>query len=104
MRTEPDRRRRNRTARELAEAVGRSPRWVQYTRAEERAVYEDRARERRERIVELHRLGLSGRQIAAELGVSGSLVSTRLKEARLAGVDLSRLPDVGQAGSGSRAA
>lgn len=97
MRTEPERRRRTKTARELAEALGRSPRWVQYTRAEERAVYEDRARERRERIIELHRRGWTGRRIAAELGVSGGLVSTRLREARAAGVDLSRLPDDGQA-------
>lgn len=92
MAMETDRRRRNRTARELAEQTGRSERWVRYARAEWRASYEERAAVRRERIVALHRRGLTGKQIAAELEVSEGLVSARLREARAAGVDLSPLP------------
>ncbi|MFG3499379.1 hypothetical protein [Streptomyces sp. NPDC047886] len=58
--------------------------------AEERAAYEDRSRQRRDQIVELHRQGLKGYEIARELNVSTGLVSIRLKEARSAGVDLTR--------------
>jgi DNA-binding NarL/FixJ family response regulator len=95
---ETDRRRRNKTARELAELTGRSERWVRYARAEWRASYEDRAAGRREQIVALHRRGWTGKQIAAELDVSEGLVSARLREAREADVDLSPLPaeDQGQ--------
>jgi DNA-binding NarL/FixJ family response regulator len=89
---ETDRRRRNKSARELAEQLGRSERWVRYARAERRASYEDRAAVRREQIVALHRRGRTGKQIAAELEVSEGLVSARLREARAAGVDLSPLP------------
>ncbi|WP_432070901.1 hypothetical protein [Streptomyces sp. AA1529] len=56
--------------------------------SEERAAYEGRSRQRRDRIVELHRQGLKGYEIARELSVSTGLVSIRLKEARSAGVDL----------------
>ncbi|MFD0271066.1 hypothetical protein ACFVGY_31540 [Streptomyces sp. NPDC127106] len=56
--------------------------------SEERAAYEGRSRQRRDRIVELHRQGLKGYEIARELSVSPGLVSIRLKEARAAGVDL----------------
>ncbi|MFB8043130.1 hypothetical protein ACFC8F_17790 [Streptomyces hydrogenans] len=56
--------------------------------SEERSAYEGRSRQRRDRIVELHRQGLKGYEIARELSVSPGLVSIRLKEARAAGVDL----------------
>ncbi|WNI26748.1 hypothetical protein [Streptomyces sp. ITFR-16] len=56
--------------------------------AEERAAYEARSRRRRDQIVELHPQGLKGYEIARELNVSSGLVSTRLKEARSAGIDL----------------
>ncbi|MFF6794373.1 hypothetical protein ACFY9C_35495 [Streptomyces filamentosus] len=56
--------------------------------AEERAEYEGRSRQRRDRIVEMHRQGLKGYEIARELSVSPGLVSVRLKEARAAGADL----------------
>ncbi|WP_244203795.1 hypothetical protein [Streptomyces albovinaceus] len=58
--------------------------------AEERAIYESRSRQRRDEIVELHRRGLKGYEIARELSVSAGLVSIRLKEAREAGMDLTR--------------
>jgi DNA-binding NarL/FixJ family response regulator len=58
--------------------------------AEERDVYEGRSRQRRDQIVELHRQGLKGYEIARELSVSAGLVSIRLKEARSAGIDLTR--------------
>lgn len=78
------------TAVELARKFGVSERTIRYTVAEDRAVYEARADERRSQIVELHRKGQGVRAIARELDVSPGLVSTRLKEARLAGVDLTR--------------
>ncbi|MFI5945513.1 hypothetical protein ACIBCB_35450 [Streptomyces uncialis] len=64
--------------------------------AEERAAYEDRSRQRRDRIVELHRQGLKGYEIARELTISAGLVSIRLKEARSAGVDLTRYAAAGE--------
>ena len=90
MTQEPRRERRTVTARELAEQFGVSPRTVLRMVAEERATYEGRSRQRRDQIVELHRQGLKGYEIARELSVSAGLVSTRLKEARKAGVDLTR--------------
>lgn len=90
---QPKRMRRKLTARELAERLGVSERTIRNTVAEDRSDYEARADERRERIVTMHRKGLGVRAIGRELEVSPGLVSTRLKEARTAGVDLSRLPD-----------
>ncbi|MEU7649221.1 hypothetical protein [Streptomyces huasconensis] len=58
--------------------------------AEEHTTYEGRSRQRRNQTVELHRQGLHGYEIARELNVSAGLVSIRLKEARSAGVDLTR--------------
>ncbi|MFJ6426999.1 hypothetical protein [Streptomyces hydrogenans] len=58
------------------------------TDTEERAEYEGRSQQRRDQIVELHRQGLKGYEIARELSVSTGLVSIRLKAARSAGVDL----------------
>lgn len=86
----PRRERRTVTARELADRFGVSPRTVLRMIAEERAIYEGRSRERRNEIVELHRQGLKGYEIARELSVSVGLVSMRLKEAREAGIDLTR--------------
>ena len=91
--TTPVRRTRRGTAAELARKFGVSERTIRYTVAEERAAYEARADERRAQIVELHRKGLGVRAIARHLDVSPGLVSTRLKEARDAGVDLARLDD-----------
>lgn len=80
--------RRKHTARELAERFGVSPRTIRNTVAEERAVYEGRANERRTQIIELARTGLGVRAIARQMEVDPGLVSKRLKEAREAGVDL----------------
>ncbi|MFK0017075.1 hypothetical protein [Streptomyces sp. NPDC091027] len=65
--------------------------------AEERTTYEGRSRQRRDQIVELYRQGRKGYEIARELNVSAGLVSTRLKEARSAGVDLTRYASAGEA-------
>ena len=81
--------RRQRTARELAEMHGISVRTVQRLYAEHRESYESRAKETREQIIELKRQGLKQVAIAQQLGVTTGLVSIRLKEAREAGVDLS---------------
>lgn len=51
-----------------------------------------RAYERRAQIIELHRQGWTGRAIATHLKVSPGLVSTRLREAHEAGVDLTPHP------------
>lgn len=87
---EPKRLRRNLTARELAERFGVSQRTVQRSVAEHRVDYLARATARREQIVALHRQGLGVRAIGRQLDLSPGLVSTRLKEAREAGLDLSR--------------
>ncbi|MFI5808343.1 hypothetical protein [Streptomyces sp. NPDC051561] len=92
MTQQPHRERRTVTARELANRFGVSPRTVVRMVAEERTAYEDRSRQRRDQIVELHRQGLKGYEIARELSVSAGLVSTRLKEARSAGIDLTPYP------------
>ncbi|WP_345314483.1 helix-turn-helix domain-containing protein [Gordonia alkaliphila] len=93
--TEPDRRRRKMTARAAAEKFGVSIRTVQRVVAEERAVYEQAAADRRAQIIDLYRRGLKQKAIAAQLGVTPALVSIRIREAREAGVDLSLLPDDG---------
>ncbi|MEU3262401.1 HTH domain-containing protein [Streptomyces bacillaris] len=90
MTQEPRRERRTVTARELADRFGVSPRTVLRMIAEKRAEYEGRSRQRRDQIVELHRQGLKGYEIARELSISAGLVSIRLKEAREAGLDLAR--------------
>ncbi|MGW5801077.1 hypothetical protein ACWFQ7_32660 [Streptomyces bacillaris] len=90
MTQEPRRERRTVTARELADRFGVSPRTVLRMIAEERAEYEGRSRQRRDQIVELYRQGLKGCEIARELSISAGLVSIRLKEAREAGLDLTR--------------
>ncbi|WP_333732574.1 DUF6115 domain-containing protein [Streptomyces sp. IBSBF 3010] len=95
--TQPRRERRTATARELADRFGVSERTVQRMVAEDRTAYEERSRQRRDQIVELHRQGLKGYEIARELNISAGLVSTRLKEARAAGVDLTRYATAGNA-------
>ncbi|MEU8883861.1 hypothetical protein [Streptomyces hydrogenans] len=91
------------TARELADRFGVSPRTVLRMVSEERATYEGRSRQRRDRILELHRQGLKGYEIASELSVSTGLVSIRLKEARAAGVDLTPYAAAGEEGEQNRA-
>jgi len=86
------RKKRHGTARELAERFGVSPRTVQRLVAEERADYVSRAVSRRDQIITLHRQGVKQKAIAAQLDVTPALVSMRLREAREAGIDLSRLP------------
>lgn len=86
------RKKRHGTARELAERFGVSPRTVQRLVAEERSQYVGRAVSRRDQIIALYRQGLKQKAIAAQLDVTPALVSIRLREAREAGVDLSRIP------------
>ena len=90
--TEPDRRRRKMTAREAAERFGVSPRTIRRVVAEERSVYEQTAADRRVQIIAMYRQGMKQKVIAEKLGVTPALVSKRLREAREAGVDLSRIP------------
>ena len=89
---QPDRRKRRMTAREAAERFGVSPRTIRYVVAEERTEYVGRAVSRRDQIIALHRQGLKQKAIAAQLAQAPALVSIRLREAREAGIDLSRLP------------
>ncbi|MEU2770662.1 MULTISPECIES: HTH domain-containing protein [Streptomyces] len=103
MKQEPRRERRTATARELADRFGVSERTVLRMVAEERAAYEGRSRQRRDQIIELHRQGLKGYEIARELSVSAGLVSVRLKEARAAGVDLTRYAAAGETHEQGRA-
>lgn len=90
--TQPDRRRRKMTANEAAKRFGVSPRTIRRVVAEERDEYVSRAESRRDQIIALYRQGLKQSAIAAQLDVTPALVSIRLREARAAGVDLSRLP------------
>jgi len=62
--------RRVRTAREVGERLGVSPRTVQRLVAEPRKEYDARVKARHERIRELRKEGKSYRKIAAEVGVS----------------------------------
>lgn len=103
MTREPRRERRTATARELADRFGVSERTVLRMIAEERTAYEGRSQQRRDQIVELHRQGLKGYEIARELNVSTGLVSIRLKEARSAGVDLTRCAAAGETHEQGRA-
>lgn len=88
----PDRRKRRMTANEAAKRFGVSPRTIRNVVAEERSEYVGRAVSRRDQIIALYRQGLKQKAIAAQLDVTPALVSMRLREAREAGVDLSRLP------------
>jgi transposase len=83
-----------RTIREAAALTGLHPATIRRWTSEPRDVYLTQAEHRRDQIIALHRQGLGVRAIARQLTLSPGLVSTRLKEAREAGVDLSRIePD-----------
>lgn len=73
--------RRNVPARVLAERLGVSERTICRYIAEPRDEYEGRAIERRRKIVEMRKQGMTMRSIAAELGVSLGLVGTYAKQA-----------------------
>jgi len=70
--------RRKRTAREVAEQLGVSPRTVRRFVAEPRAEYLTRAEQRRQQIRELREQGLSMRAIADEVGCSVGTVHNAL--------------------------
>lgn len=70
--------RRKRTAREVAEQLGVSPRTVRRFVAEPRDAYLSRAEQRRQQIRELREQGLSMRAIAAEIGCSVGTVHNAL--------------------------
>ena len=76
--------RRTRTARDVAEQFGVSPRTIQRLMAEPRPEYLARAQDRRRRIAELRAQGKTMRAIADQLGVSVGLVATYAKEAQQA--------------------
>ncbi|WP_301851166.1 sigma factor-like helix-turn-helix DNA-binding protein [Rhodococcus pyridinivorans] len=76
--------RRNRTARELADRLGISPRTVRKIMAEPRGEYEARAAERRQQAVELRAQGLKYREIAEEMGIQIGAVGKLLHDARKA--------------------
>lgn len=82
MNSEPVRARRPRTARELAEEHGVSPRTIQRAVAESREDFEGRAAARRERAAELRAGGATYREIADELGCSTGTVGRLLHEHR----------------------
>ena len=76
--------RRTRTARDVAEQFGVSPRTIRRIAAEPRPEYLARAQDRRRRIAELRAQGKTMRAIADQLGVSVGLVATYAKQAQLA--------------------
>lgn len=84
--TRPRMPRKGRSIREAAELTGLSESTIRRWTSEPREVYLARANERRARILELHAQGLGVRAIARELECNPGLVSTRLKEAREAGL------------------
>lgn len=71
--------RRKRTAREVAEQLGVSPRTVRRFVAEPRNDYLSRAEQRRKEIRKLREQGLSMRAIANEVGCSVGTVHNALK-------------------------
>lgn len=79
---EPNRQRRDETARELAERLGVSERYVRSVRAESREDFEGRAAMRRARAGTLRAGGASYREIADELGCSTGTVGRLLHEWR----------------------
>ena len=72
--------RRKRTAREVAEQLGVSPRTVRRFVAEPRDAYLSRAEHRRQQIRELREQGLSMRAIATKVGCSVGTVHNALKD------------------------
>ena len=79
---QPVRRRRDKTARELAAEQGVSPRTIQRDIAESREDFEGRAAARRERAAELRAVGATYREIADDMGVSTGTVGRLLHEYR----------------------
>ncbi|WP_280232271.1 replication protein RepB [Nocardia cyriacigeorgica] len=71
--------RRSKTARELAEEFGASPRTIQRLIAEPREDYESRAIEKRRRAQQMRREGASYREIADELGIGIGSVAALLR-------------------------
>mgnify|MGYP002724239624 CR=1 FL=1 len=80
--TEPVRRRRTKTARELADELGVSERFIRSRIAESREDFEARAAARRERAAELRAGGATYKQIADDLGCSTGTVGRLLHEHR----------------------
>ncbi len=74
--------RRQRTARELAEAMGASTRTIRRIVAEPRDEFLARAQHRRTRAVELRAQGLLYREIADEMGLTTGTVGRLLHDAR----------------------
>ena len=74
----PTRARRKQTAAELAKRFGVTPRTIRNTVAEERNAYLSRAEQRRQKIRELRKTGLSMRAIATEVGCSVGTVHNAL--------------------------
>lgn len=72
--------RRKRTAREIAEQLGVSPRTVRRFVAEPRDDYLSRAEQRRQQIRDLREQGLSIRAIANKVGCSVGTVHNALKD------------------------
>lgn len=71
--------RNGKTAREVAEKTGLSIRTIMEWTAEPRDAYLSRAEQRRQKIRELRKTGLSMRAIAAEVGCSVGTVHGALK-------------------------
>ena len=80
--SEPVRRRRTRTARELADERGVSERFIRSRVAESREDYEGRAAERRERAASLRAGGATYKEIADDMGVTTGTVGRLLHEHR----------------------
>jgi len=76
--------RRARTAREVADRIGASPRTVRRIIAEPREEFLARAAERRKRVLELRAQGLKLREIADRVGMTTGGVGTILHHARKA--------------------
>ena len=70
--------RNGKTAREVAEKTGLSIRTIMEWTAESRETYLSRAEQRRQKIRELRKAGLSMRAIAAEIGCSVGTVHNAL--------------------------
>ncbi|TQF65305.1 replication protein RepB [Rhodococcus spelaei] len=74
--------RRKMTAREAAEQFGASTRTIQRLFAEPRDDFLERAKVRRDRVVELRNQGMKYREIAEEMGVSTGAIGRILHDAR----------------------
>jgi len=77
------RRRRTKTAREMAEQLGVSERSIRKIVAEPRDAYEARAKDKQIRARQLRATGATYRQIADDLGISLGSVSTLLHRSPL---------------------